>query len=549
LTVALLAIGLAAPAATRAQTDGLQQINDPVHHFLQRHKTLGHLPGAFVSHQPLSVYEAQGHLDSLAALGDTLAPGERERLARLRGEAPEPGAEWLNRQWGLLYRNGQDMASVAGDGYRLQLNPLLYTTVGRARRSGRPDVTAWRNTRGVRASGQIGPLFFESRLTENQQRPATVEFQGATAPRLGQSLIQGKDTYDYLTATGVVGFRSEFFEVRFGRQRNRWGYGAGSLLLSNYAPVYDQLQIRTSVWDLQYTNVFARFIQPDRVQTDERGGNTAFPRRYGAFHRLTWEVSDRFQLQLHESVVLATQNDSTVSRTGFDLSYLNPIIFYRAVERDLGSPDNAMIGIGGSWIATPGIRLYGQFLLDELIVSRIGNTSWANKWGWLAGADLARTGIPHLSAQVELTRQRPFLYAHYFPPNAFLHYNDPLGHPAPTNSWDLAAFFDYRPPGRLQAELNAAVTWWGRNPEGENVGADPRISTQTRTRDFVALLDGVRQTQVLLEGHLGIELLPDFFVEGQLQATVTDDAVRGSSQVVTPAVALRWGMPFASERY
>ena len=49
----------------------------------------------------------------------------------------------------------------------------------------------------------------------------------------------------------------------------------------------------------------------------------------------------------------------------FELHYLTPIIFYRAVEQDLGSPDNAFIGLDYKINFFETAQVYGQFLLDE----------------------------------------------------------------------------------------------------------------------------------------------------------------------------------------
>ena len=536
----------------QAQTDGLQQLNDPVHHFLERQKTLGHLPHTFVANQPLSVYAAQAALDSLAARDSLLSPADRQRLAHLRGDVPAPGAEWANRRWSVLYANGRDMLSVAGEDYGLQLNPHSYFTYGVATGDAASSTT-WRNSRGVRASGHLGErLFFEARLSENQRRPPealNIE-AGGTSPRLGFVNTQVDDHYDYFLATGMVGYRSTFFEVRFGRDRNRWGTGMGSVVLSNYATAYDQLQIRTNVWRLEYTNLFARFTQAENTPPQGTRADAVQPSRYGAFHRLTLDVTDRIQLEAFETIIFASEQDSTVSRQGFDVAYLNPVIFYRAVERELGSPDNAMVGIGGSWITPWKTTLYGQFVLDELLVEEIGNQWWANKWGWMLGAHVAETGIPHLSARAEVARLRPYLYAHVFPPNAHAHYGDGLGYPSGPNSIDTALFLDFRPPGRLQAEVNVSYTRRGRNTATQNFGADPTRDSDTRVSDRgVEILQGVRNNQWLLEGHVSWELLPQFFVDGAFRARFIDDAINGTTSFVNPYVALRWGQPFTSERY
>ncbi len=550
-------------APAQAQTDGVLFIDGTAQRFLDRQKTLGRLPNTFVSNRPLSVYEMQTALDTLSALGDDLSAGEQQWIARLRNETPQPGAGLAQSIWGRLYPNGRDMAAVSGDGFSLQLNPLLYTSIGQASVSDSSSVTTWRNTRGVRASGQIGPIFFESRLTENQQRPARVRFTSqsggptptqtaqGTTPGRGNVLLQNLEVYDYFTAMGIVGFRSRFFEVRFGRDQNRWGFGRESLNVSDAASVYDQLQIRTSVWRLEYTNLFARYTEPTRLRLQgdgQRGGNTAYPSRYGAHHRLAVHITDDIQIELFESIRFAPQVEGDADRTGFELAYLNPIIFYRAVERDIGSPDNAMLGIGGSWIAVDGLRLHGQFILDELQVSEIGSGYWGNKWGWTLGADVAGVGSDHLSMQVEVARLRPFLYNHFFTPNAYQHFADPLGHPAGPNAYHVSTGFHYDPPSRWQAGLTADWTQRGRNPAGENIGADLNLSTRTRSRDNVDMLSGVRQTELRMEAHAGAEVLPQLFIEAAVRAYVRDDAVIGTQRIVQPSIVLRWGLPYDRQR-
>lgn len=546
---------IVSPPPAQAQTDGVLFIDGPAQRFLERQKTLGRLPGTFVSNRPLSAYEMQSALDSLTAnYGDELSEGEKRWIARLRNEVPQPGAGLAQSIWGRLYPNGRDMAAVTGDGYALQLNPLLYTSLGRASFNEGEAVTTWRNTRGVRASGQIGPIFFESRLTENQERPAVDQFSSrgreGTAPRQGFVLSTQDRYYDYFQVSGSVGFRSKFFEVRFGRDQNRWGHGQGSVFLSDYPSTYDQLQVRTSVWRLQYTNLFTGFTNGERLAPQGERSDAVQPRSYGAMHRLAFDITNRLQIELFEAIVFAPESDSTVSRQGFDIAYLNPIIFYRAIERELGSPDNAMVGIGGSWITTPGFKVYGQFLLDELIVSEIGNEWWGNKWGWMLGAHLVNPGIEHLEARVEYARLRPYLYAHVYPPNAYAHYGDGLGHPAGPNSQDMSLFLDYQPPGRWQGGLVASYVQRGRNTETENFGSDPLVDNDTRVRSRgVSFLQGVRQDRLMLEAYAAVELLPQLHLQGSLRTEKLSDDESGDRTIIQPSIALRWGFPFDRLRF
>ena len=554
LPLLALLVLLLVPGA-RAQTDGLLQLEDPLHRFLLRQQTGGRLPEAFLSHQPLSAYEARRYLDSLDVRSAGLSALDRRLLAEFRGERAGPNAAWLQRRIPFVYRDGQHLLSARGDGFAVEVDPLLYLTYGRARQTERDEQagsrTLWQNTRGVRAAGHVGRyVFFEARLEENQRRDVWLDYGQETAPRLGAvQLLPESEAYDYWVGTGVVGVRSRFFEVRFGRDRNRWGFGRTSLALSDYAPVYDQLQIRTTFWRLQYVNLFAALTDltpfPATSIRDQ-----IYPKKYAAFHRLAVNLPGRVQLELFETIVFATDTTAARRRSNFDLAYLNPIIFYTAAQADRGHADNALLGGGLAWTARPGLRLYTQLLLDELTVGEIGRASWVNKWGWQVGARVADVLAPGLSFQVEYARLRPYLYSHRSALTSYTHFNDLLGHPAGPNAQDVALFVDWQATPRWRAALNLAYTRRGRNADSLNYGADPLESYDTRVSDDdVRLLQGVRQSRLLVEAHTGYELLPGLTLEAALRAESVDDAETGLDRYLAPFVMLRWGLPFQSRRY
>ncbi len=553
-------VAVVASTPVQAQTDGLLQFDDETHRFLQVQKTKGHLPGAFLSHRPLSVYEAQRYLDTLAvrdSVEQILSPAQRTRLAQIRGDVSRPGSAWARRTFSL-YENGRDLISLDGDRYALQVNPQYYGHLGPAfhsEASGRSaNGTAWRNTRGLRLSGHVGEhLFVESRVSENQWRPVWPAFANNTAPRVGHiSFYDPGDPYNFFEATGVVGLRTRHFEVRLGRDRNHWGPGQGSVFLSDFGTVYDQAQIRATLGPLQYNYLLARFLN---ARTESIASGPVRPSRYGVFHHLTLHVTDNLEFDFYEGVVMG-RDTTAEGRTGFDPAYLNPAIVFRPVERDLGSAGNALLGVGGAWTPVAGARLYGQFLLDELRVPEIGNQWWGNKWGWMMGLHLAEPGVSHLSVRTEVARLRPFLYGHRTPASAFTHMDDLLGHPAGPNSIDVSFFLDYEPPGRWNALLNAAWTVRGRNEttaDGEvitNYGADPGISSRTRSGRYgVSMLQGVRQRQGLLEAAVAYEVLPHLRLTAALRGEVVDDAQRGRDYYLSPRLVLNWGLPFQSLRY
>lgn len=547
-SIVLLIISLAAlPVA--AQHEGVLHPRDPLHGFLLRQQVTGDLQGILLQHLPLSRYEARAYLTRIDR--SRLNSLDRSLLRSYVGEQP-PGAELAQQLWSQFYDGGASFLSVEGEGFRFELDPLLYLQAGRVMRPGADTLhrSTFQNTRGIRAAGHIGPyFFFETRLEENQRRDAWPSVALRSAPRLGGTkFYRESQEYDYWRAMGVVGIRTNHFEVRAGRDRNRWGDGVTSLFLSDYAPEYDQLQIRTTVWRFQYVNLFTAWTD---VASLDRFNDHVMPRKYGALHSLAIDLPARVQLHFYESVIFAPDYDDN-RRRGFDLSYLNPLIFYRAVEIDRGSPDNMQIGAGASWIPVPGLKLFAQGLLTEFKLDELtsGEGWFGNKWGWTGGFHAVPPWVPGMDVRFEHTRVRPFTYSHRDVETTFVHYNDPLGHPAEQNFYDYALQINYQPHVRWSGTLNASYTRRGRNPEGENWGGDPRESYATRLQNHGHFIgQGVRVNEYRLEAHAGYELLPRVYLEVAAYMEQIDDAELGTEWYVNPMLQLRWGLPFQGMRY
>jgi len=551
-------------APVYAQQDGLLQLNDPIHTFLLRQQALGRLQDAHLSHQPLSAYEARRYLDTLATTAERLSPLDRALLDRYRGETPAPGADGLHRRFGLLYENGQDLYAVEGPDFALQVNPLLYLSAGPSQQSKRPErperTTAWQTTFGVRASGHIGPhVFFETRLEENHRaEPSLARSQAIQRlPSLkskGDIDTLADITLNYFRATGLVGMKTSHFEIRVGRDHNRWGPGRNSLILSNYAPTYDQLQLRTTFWRLQYTNLFT--VLSDRLTGREGDPEAEFPAKYGSFHRLALNLPGRIQAGVFEAVIFSP---STFKNTGSYLGFFNPLIFYRAVDWDLGSPGNMVLGFDAAWQPLTGLNVYAELMLDEYDASNLFSNPdyWKNTYGLLMGLYLADAGLKNLDLRVEYSRVRPYTYSNRSTTLSYLHYRGVLGHPAGPNTEDIAVSAAYRLSPQFLLAFDAALTHRGRNTDARNFGADPaRPYDEDRLDedgepliDGVTLLQGVRQTALFFEGRAGYEFLPGFYLEAALRTASLDDTETGLDRYVTPFLLLRWGLPFQSLRY
>ncbi len=553
--LALLALlVVAAPAA--AQREGVLHLDDAADAFLVRQQALGRLAGADLGARPLAAYEATRWLDSLAADSGAMTTVDRRTLARLRGTSAGPNVGVVQSLAGRAYADGETLAAVDGPGFRLVAEPVLYLGGGPALGiadsvGGRPtNATPYRNSRGVRAAGRAGPLFFDATVLENQQAAPWVTWEDRTTPRLTYVKLNG-GTYDYWDVRGVVGVQTRFFEARYGRDRDRWGFGTNSLTLSGYAAPYDALQLRANVWRLHYSSVLAELVRPlDRPQGGIPPVNA---RRYAAQRRIALALG-RVDVELFEMVVFA--DDSLAgNRRGFQFSYLNPVLFLRAAEADAGASDNAMLGAGAAWSVPGGPRVYGQMLLDELKFSEIGSDWWGNKFGFLAGLRWADPGVGafrlrNADLEIEGATLRPYLYSHRIPDNAFTHFGDGLGHAAGPNARDLSASLRWRPGPFTELAFAGSHTWRGRNTATQNFGSDPTLSYETRVDDYgIRTLQGVRQTETIVEARLTQEVLPSVWVEGALSARQIRDAELGRTRYAALWAQLRWGLPYRRVRH
>ena len=109
----------------------------------------------------------------------------------------------------------------------------------------------------------------------------------------------------------------------------------------------------------------------------------AYKQKFMAIHYLSWNVSKKLNIGFFETVIWDNANDR-----GFDVNYLNPLIFYTAVEFSTGSrAGNTLLGLSLKYKHQK-YFLYSQLLIDEFRISEITSTNgwWANKNGIQIGA-------------------------------------------------------------------------------------------------------------------------------------------------------------------
>lgn len=355
-----------------------------------------------------------------------------------------------------------NMVQVNDTGFHLTIDPLVNFAGGYELEEGSG---LWTNTRGLVISGDIGEkkkVSFYTTARENQAKFPLYLAENINFYRVvpGQGKVRsfkGKEShkFDYANATGYVSYTpSKYFNFQLGHDQNFIGDGYRSMLLSDNSAAYPYFKMTTSAWRFKYMNLYTQFSNVYGV--DSVSVITGVNRKWGSFHYLSFDAWDWAQIGIFEGIVWPN-NDTTLTR-GFDVNYLNPIIFFRPIEFGLGSPDNAMLGANLKIKPMNNLILYGQFLMDDLDVAaaRAGEGYYRNKFGIQAGAKyfLHSQDYKHAAVfQAELDQANPYTYAHKEPEQNYANFNQPLAHPLGANFREVNLLFNYRGWYRYYADI------------------------------------------------------------------------------------------------
>ncbi len=366
-----------------------------------------------------------------------------------------------------FYKTKPNLVEVDVKDFFLAINPVLQLTYGKE--SGNGD-NVFVNSRGLTLRGLIAKkIGFSTTLTDNQERgPLFFRDKIASLRAVpGYGFYKGfKGTgVDYFDARGYVTFNvTKYIDVQFGHDKNFIGNGYRSLFLSDWGNSYLFLKLNTRIWKLNYENIFME-LMPQFVKS----GDNLLDKKYQALHHLSFDLSKSVTIGVFEAVTFGRRNH-------FDFQYLNPIIFLRPIESSNGSSDKAKVGLDFKANVVKRLQFYGQFLLDEFVLSKLKNdpTNYVNKYGYQLGAKYVDAfGIANLDLQFELNRVRPFVYSHYDSVANYTHYNQPMAHPLGANFQEFIGILKYQPAPKWYIYARAMYYYQGLDSAGYNFGGNP----------------------------------------------------------------------------
>ncbi len=412
--------------------------------------------------------------------------------------------KWKQKTWDKVFN--EDVATFIRKDYEIIANPLM--NFGLGNEFAEPK-SVWVNTRGIELKGRIGKnLGYYTNFYENQaifpEYLDTYIRENGVVPGQGQykSYADGEG-FDYAASTGYLALRaSKYFSFQFGHGKNFYGDGYRSLLLSDNS--FNNLFLKATVnfWHIKYQVLYNQYIDIRSNQPE-----IGHPRKYSTVHYLSWAVSKRVNISFFDAIIWQA-TDSTGTYRGFDLQYLNPIIFMRPVEFSTGSPDNALMGLNMSVIVGKHNVFYGQLILDEFKFEEVtaGNGWWGNKQGFQLGfKTFDPFRIKNLYFQTEYNWVRPYTYSHREPMKNYGHYNQPLAHPYGANFWESVSFLKYNYK-RIFLNYQFIYAIYGDDPEGLNYGKDIYKSYDTRVSDYDNYVGQGIETR-LLYNHISASYL------------------------------------------
>lgn len=345
---------------------------------------------------------------------------EKEELAKTK------------ESWGGRKLWNEHLVAVQGKSYWFTVDPIADLQLGV---DSEADLGTYNNTRGVWVQAGLGKkLNFMTSIYESQGRFADYfnRYIEELAASPGEPIVPGRGIakrfkergYDYPVAEAYLSYApADFLSIQFGHGKNFIGDGYRSLLQSDVTSPYPFVKLNTKFWKIKYTNTWMS-LRDVRSEVLEDG---AFLTKYMANHYLSWNVSKRLNLGFFESVLWTDSNNR-----GVDLNYLNPVIFYRAIEFQTGqNAGNAILGASVKYKWNNKVNLYGQFILDEFSLGDVtgGEQSWKNKFGYQIGMKYFDAfKVENLILQFEYNRVRPYTYSHNTIVLNYAHNNQPMAH-------------------------------------------------------------------------------------------------------------------------
>lgn len=316
-------------------------------------------------------------------------------------------------------------------------------------------------------------------------------------PHYGKILNKQEKGYDYFSINGYISYQPlKYINFQVGKGKNFWGEGYRSLFLSDNSNSYPYFKTTVDIWKFKYIWMVGAL---NDVDTEKNPENLFSKLQFS--HYLSWNATEWLNFNFFESII--SNPVDSIGVPYFNVSYLNPVIFFRPVEFAGGSADNAVMGIGFKLKIFKKYHLYSQFLIDEFVLSEIksNNGWWGNKYGIQAGVKMFDLfGIENLMFLGEFNLIRPFTYSYSNSIQNYGNQKQALAHPSGANLKEGIVLLHYHYK-RFSSQIKGIYQINGIDSDLVSYGKDIYKPYTMRLGDY-----GHYTTQGLSTKYLNMEL-------------------------------------------
>ncbi|MEF3694842.1 MAG: hypothetical protein V3576_05780 [Candidatus Cloacimonadota bacterium] len=254
--------------------------------------------------------------------------------------------------------------------------------------------------------------------------------------------------------TGSLSYRDEILNLSVGRSRFEIGNNiSGSIILNNDVNDYGYLLAEARLGNFRFAVLNAQLMADSTysIYSYPSLNSKNYPDKFLALHQVSWQIVPPLEFYAGESIIYGNRN--------WDINYVLPLHFWRAIEHNLSDRDNVLIYAGANLRLNPSLLLYGQLALDELSYGKLLTNWWGNKYAIKVGGSGKVMNLPGGKARLglELTLVRPWTYTHYLVHNMYSTGGRPLGYSKGSNLMDLTA--ELCLPILPHIELNTALSY------------------------------------------------------------------------------------------
>jgi hypothetical protein len=444
------------------------------------------------------------------------------------------GKSWLHR----IFFNSR-LAEIKHKEYTFYLDYLPDLQLGKEFKNKK---TTYLNTRAYQISATVGPNFFLY-TSGYETQGAFANYENTYIDKTGMVPGQayGRNTTystsdDWAYVTTLIGYRfSKSATIVMGEDKTFIGDGYRSVLLSDFASAYPLLRLTVNLGKkVQYMAMWAYMEDQNAVQPDTNQNYRNYRRKWGAFHYIDWNITNRISLGFFNALIAEETNDNGIGH-GFDINYIDPVLFVSTLGNPNGAPDHTLIGFNGKYKILDKTTIYGQLLLDQAVsVASNGKDAW--QFGF-RGSDLFT--VSHLNYLFEYNTAAPYTYASQYPIVNYANLSEPLADPLGANYKEYIGIVNYS-VGRFDFQGQLDYAKYGLNTATINYGKDITLANNINipTGNVITGL-GVATTLKYAEGTISFLLNPKHNLRLEVGGLLRDEK---NTQADTKTTLITFGL-------